>query len=41
MTKETLLLENMEKKENHGFRNPCPKPTRKKYDEELNALLKC
>ena len=24
MTKETLLLENMVKKENHGFRKPCP-----------------
>ena len=42
--KRTLLLENMVKKGNHGFKNPCPfRPDQleRKMMKNLNALLKC
>ena len=41
--KKTLLLGNMVKKENHGFRNPClflPNHPRKRMMRILSALLK-
>ena len=44
MIKETLLLENMVKKENHGFKNPCRfhlNELRRRMMKNLNALLKC
>ena len=44
MIKETSLLENMEEKVNHGFRNPCPfhlNQPKGKVMKNLNALLKC
>ena len=43
MIRETLLLGNMVKKENHGFRNPClflPNHPRKRMMRILSALLK-
>ena len=44
MTKETLWLENMVKKENHGFKNLClfhPSQLKRMMMKNLNALLKC
>ena len=44
MIKETLLLENMVRKENHGFQNLRTfhqNPLRKRMKKNLNALLKC
>ena len=41
MTKETLLLENTVKKENHGFKNLClfhPSKLKKKDDEEFERF---
>ena len=43
MIRETSLLGNMVKKENHGFRNPClflPNHPRKRMMRILSALLK-
>ena len=44
MIRESSLLENMVKKENHGFRNPCHfllNHPRKRMMNNLRALLKC
>ena len=44
MIREILLLGSMVKKENHGFRNPCPfllSHPRKRMVRILSALLKC
>ena len=43
MIKETLLLENMVRKENHGFKNLCPYLSQLKIKmiKSLNTLLKC
>ena len=41
MIRETLLLGNMVKKENHRFRNPMPfppKPSKKKDDEDFERF---
>ena len=42
MIRETFLLGNMVKKENHGFRKPMsfpPKPSKKKDDEEFERFV--
>ena len=42
--KKTLLLENMVRKEDHGFKNLCPfhlSQLKRKMMKNLNILLKC